>query len=197
MRLMRGLTLLFFLSLVYCSLAQTVSLQGPKSVSELGFHLHDSGSREWTHPQKATLLSAVIPGAGQIYNKKYWKAGIVYAGAAGLIYVFKTNRDSMLSYQEAYRARIDGDSLTIDNKYFGLSDNSVLNYRNYHRQIRDMSILGFIGLYALQIIDANVDAHLREFRVNKDLSLTVKPRIGLSSSLASPQAQLSLFLHFK
>ncbi|MBR9859505.1 hypothetical protein GYB22_01885 [bacterium] len=148
----------------------------PLSASEYGLSQKlDSNRAPLSRAQKATILSAVIPGAGQIYNKKYWKAGIVYAGAAGLIYVFKTNTDSLNAYNTALGARIDGDSTTIDMKYPLLSTSAVQSNRDFHRRLRDISILGFVGLYALQIIDANVDAHLYEFKVNDDLSMQVRP----------------------
>jgi len=130
-----------------------------------------------TRPQKATLYSAILPGSGQIYNKKYWKAGVVYAGAAGLVYMYKMNNDSMRSYQNAYALRLDDDTSTVDEKYWFLSDAAVKSYRDYHRRLKDFAILGSVALYALQIIDANVDAHLHEFKINKDLSLSVYPEI--------------------
>ncbi len=131
---------------------------------------------KWSDPKKATVLSLVIPGAGQIYNKRYWKAGIVYAGFGGLAYMFKYNTDSLNHFQEILTAKIDGDSNTVD-LYPNASESSIRNFRDFHRRYRDIAILGFAGLYALQAIDANVDAHLKEFRVNKDLSMKVAPRI--------------------
>ena len=128
-------------------------------------------SSSWSDPKKATVLALVLPGAGQIYNKRYWKAGIVYAGAAGLIYMFKYNTDSLNAYQSEYTARLSGDTASYPN----ISTQSIKNFRDFHRRYRDISILGFVGLYALQAIDANVDAHLKEFRINKDLSLKATP----------------------
>lgn len=136
------------------------------------FRVRDSSAHS---PVRATVYSAIFPGLGQIYNQKYWKAGIVYAGALGLGYFFKVNSDSMKSYQRAVDARFDTSATTIDYRYSWMSDAKVLQERNYYRRNRDMLILGFIGLYALQIIDANVDAHLREFEINKDLSMKLDP----------------------
>jgi hypothetical protein len=131
----------------------------------------------WDDPKKATVLSAILPGAGQIYNRKWWKAGIVYGGAAGLVFMYKYNKDSMDAYQTALNARIDDDPLTVDTKYPLLSQTSVQNFRDFHRRYRDIAIVGFVGLYALQVIDANVDAHLKEFRVNEDLSMKIAPQL--------------------
>lgn len=133
-------------------------------------------SVEWDEPKKVTVLAMVLPGAGQIYNKRYLKAGIVYAGIGGLIYMNKWNRDSLKKYQAVLVSKIDGDTNTLDlapNR----SEASITSDRDFYRRYRDISILGFVGLYALQIIDANVDAHLKEFKVNKDLSMRLKPTI--------------------
>jgi len=133
-------------------------------------------SSGWDNPKKATVLALVLPGAGQIYNKKYWKVGIVYAGIGGLVYMYKWNSDSLRNYQAIYTSKIDGDSTTLDLAPLR-SDASIKNKRDFHRRYRDVSIIGFVALYALQAIDANVDAHLKEFRVNKDLSMKISPDI--------------------
>lgn len=133
-------------------------------------------STKWSNPKKATVLAMVLPGAGQIYNKKYWKAGIVYAGIGGLIYSYQLNRDSLTKYQGALVNKIDGDSTTIDN-FPLLTTAGVTRIRDDYRRNRDLTIIGFVALYALQIIDANVDAHLKEFDVNDDLALRISPDI--------------------
>lgn len=133
-------------------------------------------SAKWDDPKKATVLALVLPGAGQIFNKKYLKAGVVYAGIGGLIYMYKYNSDSLSKYQRMLANKIDGDSTTID-LFPDRSEASVKSDRDFHRRYRDISILGFFGLYALQAIDANVDAHLKEFKVNKDLSMKITPDI--------------------
>lgn len=138
--------------------------------------LKDSG--EVHSPKKATIMSAVIPGLGQAYNQKYWKIGIIYAGFIGLGYGYKYNNDSMKRYQQALDYRIDGDTNTIDPFYPLLSDNKIKQERNYYRTNRDRIIIGIVALYALQIIDANVDAHLKEFEINKELSLRIRPQMG-------------------
>lgn len=145
-------------------------------------------------PRKAAVMSAIIPGLGQLHNEKYWKVGVIYGGIGLLSWYYIRNRDSLNSYQRAYSSRIDTSSLTIDTKYSYLSDAAVLSNRNFHRRQRDIAILGFAGLYVLQIIDANVDAHLKEFEVNKDLSLKVKPEL---SGLLSQNPSVNLRLTFR
>ena len=130
----------------------------------------------WSKPKKATVLALTIPGSGQIYNKKYLKAAIVYGGFGGLAYMFDFNRDSLSKYQTIYAAKIDDDPSTIDH-YPNRSEASVKSDRDFHRKYRDLSLIGFVMLYALQAIDANVDAHLNEFSLNKDLSFKCIPKV--------------------
>lgn len=131
-------------------------------------------STEWSDPKKATVLALVLPGAGQIYNKKYWKAAIVYAGIGGLAYMFKYNQDSLNKYQTVLVSRLDTSKADL---LPDISESFIRRQRDDHRRLRDISILGFVGLYALQAIDANVDAHLKEFKVNEDLSMRISPDI--------------------
>ncbi len=133
-------------------------------------------SKSWDDPKKAMALALILPGVGQVYNKKYWKAGLVYGGAIGIAYLYKLNVDSLNKYQSILTAKIDDDPNTID-LYPSTSETSIKNFRDFHRRNRDIAILSFVGLYAIQIIDANVDAHLKEFRVNKDLSLKISPNL--------------------
>jgi len=141
-----------------------------------------SDSSTWTEPKKVTVMALVLPGSGQIYNKKYLKAGIVYAGFGGLIYMFKYNSDSLSKYQDILISKLDTNQQDLSPLR---SLASISSDRDFHRRYRDISIIGFVALYALQAIDANVDAHLKEFKLNKDLSMrwspdfyAIKPGIG-------------------
>jgi hypothetical protein len=133
-------------------------------------------STVWGDPKRATVLALVLPGTGQIYNKKYWKAGIVYAGIGGLAYMWRYNTDSLARYQNILVSKIDGDTNTLDLSP-NRSEASIRSDRDFHRRYRDVSLIGFVVLYALQAIDANVDAHLKEFKVNKDLNMKIQPDI--------------------
>lgn len=166
------------------------SAQSPKAINKIVL----KDSNDVHSPKKAAIMSAIIPGLGQIYNEKYWKVGVIYVGVGFLTYYFKRNIDSLKSYQSAYTARIDTSSATIDNKYSNLSNASVLSNRNFHRRQRDIALLGFFGLYALQIIDANVDAHLKEFEINEDLSMKITPSF---SGLISPMPHIGLNVKLK
>ena len=127
--------------------------------------------------KKAALLSIAFPGAGQIYNKKYWKLPIIYAGAAGLIYSLQFNQSRYVKYRNAYKYRIDNDATTVDG-YVGIySDDNLNTLQKYYHRYRDLTIIGFAALYALNIIDASVDAHLFTFNVSDDLSLNIQPTL--------------------
>lgn len=193
---MKGLSLLFLLLIGNLAKAQL-----PYKYNTVNYIQNVIGvpfwndSAELTDPQKATYLAMVLPGAGQIYNKKIWKAGIVYAGIAGLVYFNRANVDSLKKYELIYTYKIDEDPNTIDN-YPDLSTTSAKNFRDFHRRNRDISILGFVGLYAIQIIDANVDAHLKEFKVNEELSLRFTPSIYAYQPGIGSYSGVSLKLKF-
>lgn len=131
-------------------------------------------------PHKATLW-ALLPGGGQIYNHKYWKLPIVYAGFAVIGYFIISNRDYYIEYNDAYicSANLDedpdypcDDPLAI--KY---STTDLQSYKEYYRRNTELSIIVGVLWYALQILDATVDAHLSHWEVNDNLSVDVQPVI--------------------
>lgn len=126
-------------------------------------------------PKTASLYSAVVPGAGQIYNRKYWKVPLVYAAVGTSIYFIDFNTRNFKSYKNALIARQDGDSTTVDLKYIGVSDDLVTQNMDYYRRLRDISYFALAASYILNIIDASVDAHLKEFDVSDDLNLSFAP----------------------
>ncbi|MBO6516785.1 MAG: hypothetical protein JJ975_09565, partial [Bacteroidia bacterium] len=135
---------------------------------------------------------AIIPGLGQIYNKKYWKVGLIYAAGFGIGYGIQYNMDSLKNYQKALIAELDEDTSTKNLWYPYLSVDKIRSERNFYRKNRDRLILGAGLLYALQIIDANVDAHLREFEVNKDLAIKPNPGFMVQNRRVQPTLGFSL-----
>ncbi len=137
------------------------------------------------NPKKATMLSVALPGAGQIYNRQWWKVPILYAGAAALGYAVYWNNDVYIKYRNAYVDFIDDDPTT--NRYtevipdgYVISDESwfeetLENRKDSYRRDRDLYIICMVGLYAINIIEANVAAHLYDFDVSDNLSLRVEP----------------------
>jgi hypothetical protein len=126
-------------------------------------------------PKKATLLSAFLPGAGQMYNKKAWKVPIIYGGLAGAGYAIYFNRTEYLRFRDAYRLDTDGDS-TTSSEFAGIYDPDYLQaQRDFYRGNMEVSyIIGGV-VYLLQILAANVDAHMMEFDVSDDLTMKIRP----------------------
>jgi len=125
---------------------------------------------------KAILYSAVLPGAGQAYNKKYWKIPIIYAGFGALIYSISYNQKNYTGYKEAYIQRTDGDVETVDS-YPKYSTDNLKSLFEYYRRNRDLSYILTGTLYILNILDAYVDAELFYFDVSDNLSLHSSPFI--------------------
>jgi len=127
----------------------------------------------YSGPRKASILSAILPGAGQVYNKKYWKLPIIYAGLGGFGYLFYTNNSEYNNYRQAVRAAYDDDpATTYDTRY---SPDDLQALKLYYRKYRDIAIFGLGAIYLLNIVDANVDAHLKTFDVSDNLSMRVSP----------------------
>jgi hypothetical protein len=141
-------------------------------------------------PKKATLYSAILPGAGQVYNKKYWKVPIVYAAIGIPAYAFFFNKGWYLKCQYALtvcvnlanNGSVGGDSLAKvapELKPFVVvnDQNGIITNRDSFRKNQDYSVLFFLLFYGLNIVDATVDAHLKDFNVSSDLSFQIKPMI--------------------
>jgi hypothetical protein len=152
-------------------------------------------------PQKATILSAVFPGLGQVYNKKYWKVPILYGGFAALGYAMSFQGKEYKRYKRAYNLLTDRNEETVDEFNGKRSADELKSARDYYRRNRDYAILGTVLLYALNIIDANVDATLYDYEIDDNLSLKVVPTIVnenyLFAQKGSPFAPgLSMSLNF-
>ena len=131
-------------------------------------------------PKKATIMSAILPGLGQIYNKKYWKVPILYGGIALTGYYLNDNLKNIDKYKTAYIAETDGDPNTVNETKFTAPqlDKIIDQYKSW----RDLSYIAFAVIYALNIIDANVDAHLFYFDVSDDISLNWAPYLSPNRS---------------
>ena len=120
-------------------------------------------------PSTAAFYSAVLPGLGQAYNKKYWKIPIIYAALGTSIYFYIDNTNEYNRYRDAYKRRLAGFK---DDEFFGrVTDDGLRNAQKQLNKNREISIFVAIGIYALNIIDANVDAHLLQYNVDDNLSL--------------------------
>lgn len=140
-------------------------------------------------PRKATILSAVLPGLGQAYNRKYWKIPIIYAGLGVSVYFLQDNLTQISYFRESYKFATDDNPATINTS--GYSAGQLQDLVTQHRKWRDYSYLGMAAIYLLNLVDANVDGHLFNFDVSDDLSLRISPSM---LPTAQPIAGLSLCL---
>lgn len=125
-------------------------------------------------PARAAFYSAVLPGLGQAYNDKYWKIPIVYTALGVGVYFYINNDDQYDRYRSAYKSRLAGrtdDEFSDENGNPILSTPRLIDAQQFYQRNKEISILVIVGMYALNIIDANVDAHLQQFNVSEDLSL--------------------------
>ena len=142
------------------------------------------------NPKKATLLSAVLPGAGQVYNNKAWKVPILYAGIMTDIYFIGYNNKRYQTFRTALFAFDDGDT----SQFPSLNRESLVRNVDYWRQNRDLTILLLAAIYALNLIDANVDAHLSGFDISDDISMKIEPNV---STFAATGNSMGLSLKFQ
>lgn len=142
-------------------------------------------------PRNAALLSAFVPGAGQIYNRRYWKAPIVWGGLGAFGYYFLKNQNFYSLYRDSLKNAVQANISTP-------SDPSIDYYQKQkviYRKRRDLLSFGVIAVYLIQIVDANVDAHLKTFDVSDDLSLRIDTKPVMVGTAWGPG--LSIKLNFK
>ena len=151
-----------------------------KSTKKIGLRKPD--------PETATWLALAIPGGGQIYNRKFWKLPIVYGGFVGCLYAYNWNGQMYKDYRQAYLDIMDSDPNTNSYKDFfrpGYDYEANKEYlkevfkkrKDRYRRWRDLSIFSFIGVYALSVVDAYVDAQLSNFDISEDIHLSIEPQI--------------------
>jgi hypothetical protein len=137
-------------------------------------------------PAKAAFYSAILPGLGQAYNKKYWKIPLVYGALGTTLYFYSTNNTKYHEYRDAYKRRLAGYN---DDEFQYLDDDRLIAAQRQFQRNRDLSLLLTAAFYVLNIVDANVDAHLKQFNVNERLSVApdlnfnevnYKPNLGLT-----------------
>jgi hypothetical protein len=150
---------------------------------------------KYKHPPKlAALMSTILPGAGQVYNKKYWKVPIIYAGLAGLAYSYNFNHTKYVDYRDAYKLRLEG--ITTPNNYPRYSDDNLNTLQLYYHRFTNLSAIGITVLYALNIVDACVDAHMFTFDVGDNLSLNLQPSFINTTALNHYTTGLALSIKF-
>lgn len=156
-------------------------------------------------PSKAAFYSAVLPGLGQIYNKRYWKVPIVYALIGTGVYAYTYNDDLYDRFRTAFKSRQAG---FTDDEFYDINgdnaegaspdldtDDLERQQENYQRD-RDLALVITIAMYALNIIDANVDAHLNQFNVDEDLSLDIQPYLDIDPITNNPNYGIAFTIKF-
>lgn len=171
----------------YAQKSDSLKLEGAAVVdSSIRAKLPDSASltkaKPEFSPRKASIRSAILPGWGQAYNKKYWKIPIVYGALGTTAAVFSFNLTQYKRISFAYRLLVLKDSLRYKEVDADLqpfikanASNDLRNYRNSYRKDIDYSVIVFLLFWGLNVVDATVDAHLKGFDVSDDLSLKIKP----------------------
>ena len=133
-------------------------------------------SSEMHSVERATWLSTFLPGAGQAYNGKYWKMPIVYAGLGACGYFAVENHRLYRQYLDAFLMRID--STSGNDQYFGIyTERQLIELQNIYRDWRDLSLIIGAAVWALNVIDAHVDAHLYYYNVSEDLTFRLEPAV--------------------
>lgn len=153
--------------------------------------------RHISSPVRAAMLSAALPGMGQVYNRKYWKLPIVYVGFGTLVYFLDMNLSEYQRWRTAYIARVDGNPNTVDNYPFHSTHHLQRSMEFYRRNLEVTYILA-AALYILNILDASVDAHLMDFDVGEDLAIGFRPQLlpHVHGASMGPSAALGIYLRF-
>lgn len=159
-------------------------------------------------PQRAVWMSALCPGLGQLYNRRYWKLPIIVGGFMGLAYGYSWNNQMLTDYSQAYRDLLDNDPST--NSYMDFYppniDESSLDKswlekvfksrKDYFRRNRDLCIIGMVGVYLVAMVDAYVDASLTHFDISPDLSVDLNPTLIPDARNSVPGVGLQWALSF-
>ncbi|MEN1785594.1 MAG: DUF5683 domain-containing protein [Bacteroidota bacterium] len=155
-------------------------------------------------PSKAAFYSAVFPGLGQIYNKRYWKVPLVWGALGFGAYSFADNNSRYIRVRDAFKRRRAG---FIDDEFYDtsgvivpgsprVSDSGLENAQENLQRTRDLWLVVTIGLYALNIIDANVDAHLKQYNVDERLTYQIKPFLDQNAITGLPEYGFTFILEF-
>lgn len=168
----------------------------PKGIEKDSTEIYNEVSKEIRSPKKASIYSALFPGLGQIYNKKYWKLPLIYGGFAALFYGFTWNNNLYNEYYEAFRTIsqysnpkqitpkdreyldnfINNPAIVLDDPaIFSNVSRQIGRGKDFYRRNRDLVVIVMAGIHILNIIDASVDAHLFDYDISTDLSLNIAP----------------------
>ncbi len=187
-----GYSIIIFLLLVNIGFAQEI-MDDVKIINDTTMV---SKTIDPLSPARAAFYSSVLPGLGQAYNKKYWKIPLVYAAIGTGVYFFVDNKNEYERYQTAYKLRISGreDEFNGQNGNPYVSNDGLIRAQTILKKNRDLSLFATIGLYVLNIIEANVDAHLDDKAFSKNLSF--RPTIKINPIDYKTEAGISIKFDF-
>jgi hypothetical protein len=143
-------------------------------------------------PKKAALMSASLPGLGQIYNKKYWKVPIIYGLEGYFFYRFQYNAGRYQDYEEAYADMVAGKIDQFENRF---TEEDVKQVRDIYRRNRDLYVILMAGVYIANILDASVDAYLFDFDVSNDLGMSFQPTT-IHTEISRPLIGIKCSIYF-
>lgn len=175
---MQKVFVIFLLSFFIASSSTTIAqVKGADTLPVAKDSIKKKAAR-YFNPRTATIRSAILPGLGQVYNKKYWKVPIIYGalGTTAAVYLYNINTYRALRQSYIYITdSIPANDVLIDPQFSNLSPIAIRSYRDSFRQSIDYAVLFFLLFWGLNVVDAAVDAHLKAFDVNDNLSLQIKP----------------------
>lgn len=146
-----------------------------------------------THsPKKAVILSAVLPGAGQAYNRKFWKMPIIYAGLGTCIYFLINNNKQYHLYHDEYLYRINNAGAVQNEETARYSEGNLLTIIDQYQRWRDLSVISLAAVYTLQLVDAAVDGYLWRFDTSDDLSFRFRPSLISSPYSVVPALKIRI-----
>ncbi len=194
MKTNRVLSFLFFLLFVFKLTAQedSLRLENPEVIDTISEE-KDYKPYNALAPAKAAFYSAILPGLGQAYNGKYWKIPLVYAGIGTGVYFYIKNDKQWNRYRDAYKDRLAGRKDEFEGEV-EIGTEALIRAQEFYSRNKEISILVIAGFYVLNIIDANVNAHLQQFNVSEDLSL--KPDMEFDNFTGKSNYGLSLNFRF-
>ncbi|MDF0706325.1 DUF5683 domain-containing protein [Flagellimonas okinawensis] len=150
-------------------------------------------------PSKAAFYSAILPGLGQIYNKRYWKVPIVWGAIGTGIYAYSYNNTEYRRARNAYKRRLAGftdDEFSREDGTPIISDEALQEAQENTQRDRDLALVITIALYALNIIDANVDSHLKQYNVSDDLAIDFNPYLDINPFTNEPNYGMAMVIKF-
>ena len=191
------LVLIIVFGLFHVGYSQKVTKQDSSSIFEGEIQkVKHSDLEEFHSPKKATIMSAIIPGAGQVYNKKYWKAPVIWVGIGTSLYLSQVYREQYHEFRNEYLLEL-GYPATQSKYHDQATLASLESTKNAYKQWMETSYIVAGVIYILQIVDANVDAQLITFDVSDDLSMNIVPGAYPNSMKPSPTMGLTVSLNLK